>query len=603
MGMNGYNLKGKQLLEICSELNQIPKDILTKVQKSICKIRLTSEEKTFNGSGFFMKISEIKNCLITNYHTISQENKENIELEIYNKKTMNLKLNKRFIKYFPEPKDITIIEIRSNDAIFDDIEFLNFDLNYKFGYNIYNNIRVFSIENPFNENPSYSIGKILNIRDYDFEHNISTDDDSLGSPIILLNNNINIIQVIGIHKEWNKSKEFNCGTFIGEIFNEDLNKNNNYIIAEIDVKETDVNKNIRIINSYEEYQRNNNPNKILNKEEMNEEEIKKCKIKINNKLIPFNYFYKFESAGKYTIKYSFKIYLTKTNYLFSSCDSLIKLDLSNFNTQIVTNMHCMFAQCRALLNINLSNFYTNKVTDMGWMFWCCKSLTKLDLSKFNTENVVSMLGMFSYCESLISLDLSNFNTQNVKYLWNMFEGCKSLQSVNLRNFNTKKVVNIGRLFFGCESLKNVNLSNFNTKNVTEMNHLFFGCKSLANINITNFDTQNVTNMKSMFYSCESLTNIDLNNFNTQNVTDMSYMFYGCRNLRNLDLSNFDTQNVNNMFDMFEKCDTLNKTNLTNFIPPTVTDVDEEDDDDKSIKIENIILNDKNDEQSMSKNSE
>ena len=71
MGMNGYNLKGKQLLEICSELNQIPKDILTKVQKSICKIRLTSEEKTFNGSGFFMKISEIKNCLITNYHTIS----------------------------------------------------------------------------------------------------------------------------------------------------------------------------------------------------------------------------------------------------------------------------------------------------------------------------------------------------------------------------------------------------------------------------------------------------------------------------------------------------------------------------------------------------
>ena len=106
---------------------------------------------------------------------------------------MNLKLNKRFIKYFPEPKDITIIEIRINDAIFEDIDFLNFDLNYKFGYNICNNIRVFSIENPSNENPSYSIGKILNIRDYDFDHNISTDNDSLGNPIILLNNNINII--------------------------------------------------------------------------------------------------------------------------------------------------------------------------------------------------------------------------------------------------------------------------------------------------------------------------------------------------------------------------------------------------------------------------
>ena len=82
---------------------------------------------------------------------------------------------------------------------------------------------------------------------------------------------------------------------------------------------------------------------------MSEEEIKKCKIKINNKLIPFNYFYKFESEGKYIIKYFFKIYLTKTNYLFSSCDSLIKLDLSNFNKQIVTNMHCIFAQCKSLL--------------------------------------------------------------------------------------------------------------------------------------------------------------------------------------------------------------------------------------------------------------
>ena len=31
--------------------------------------------------------------------------------------------------------------------------------------------------------------------------------------------------------------------------------NNNYIEAEIDIKENDINKNIRIINSYEEYKR------------------------------------------------------------------------------------------------------------------------------------------------------------------------------------------------------------------------------------------------------------------------------------------------------------------------------------------------------------
>ena len=32
-------------------------------------------------------------------------------------------------------------------------------------------------------------------------------------------------------------------------------KNNNYIIAEINIKEDEINKNIRIINSYEEYKR------------------------------------------------------------------------------------------------------------------------------------------------------------------------------------------------------------------------------------------------------------------------------------------------------------------------------------------------------------
>ena len=63
------------------------------------------------------------------------------------------------------------------------------------------------------------------------------------------------------------------------------------------------------------------------------------------------------------------------------------------------------------------------------------------------------------------------------------------------------------------------------------------------------------------------------------------------------------EQITDISSMFEKCDSLNKENLTNFIPPTITDVDEENDDDKSIKIENIILNDKNEEQSMSKNSE
>ena len=65
---------------------------------------------------------------------------------------------------------------------------------------------------------------------------------------------------------------------------------------------------------------------------MNEEEIKKCEIRINNQLIPFNYFFKFTNKGNYTIKYSFNNYLTNMSFMFNKCSSLTNINLSNFNT-------------------------------------------------------------------------------------------------------------------------------------------------------------------------------------------------------------------------------------------------------------------------------
>ena len=65
----------------------------------------------------------------------------------------------------------------------------------------------------------------------------------------------------------------------------------NCIIAELNIKED--NQNIRIINSYEQAAREN---KYIDykKENENEKEIKdNCKIIINDELIPFSYFHKF----------------------------------------------------------------------------------------------------------------------------------------------------------------------------------------------------------------------------------------------------------------------------------------------------------------------
>ena len=152
-----------------------------------------------------------------------------------------------------------------------------------------------------------------------------------------------------------------------------IEENQNYILAEINIKENDINKDIRILNSYEEDKRRNkyNDEKVDFKYE-NEKEIKEnCIIKINNKIIPFNYFYKFKEKGKYKIEYSFKNNIKSLAYLFSGINLLINIDLSNFNTQNVTNMSSVFKECKSLTNIDLSNINTQNVTDMSSMFNGC----------------------------------------------------------------------------------------------------------------------------------------------------------------------------------------------------------------------------------------
>ena len=120
----------------------------------------------------------------------------------------------------------------------------------------------------------------------------------------------------------------------------------NYIIAEISINENDINKKIRIINSFENAKKErrwkDKENDYIHE---NEKEIKRCEIKINGELINFCYFYKFNKKVKYNIKYSFPCELININLLFYECNTLTTIDLSNFNTQNVTNM----SQCSVVV--------------------------------------------------------------------------------------------------------------------------------------------------------------------------------------------------------------------------------------------------------------
>ena len=77
---------------------------------------------------------------------------------------------------------------------------------------------------------------------------------------------------------------------------------------------------------------------------------------------------------------------------------------------------------------------------MGGMFLGCSSLTNINLSNFNTQNVTNMWSMFDGCSSLTNINLSNFNTNKVTDMRSMFFGCSSLKDKNIIT-NDKKIIN------------------------------------------------------------------------------------------------------------------------------------------------------------------
>ena len=520
----------------------MPVEKVYELRKAICKIVYKTGGKSFFGTGFFMMINNIK-YLLVNYNIMNEDRiYKDFYIELYNKNKIKIELKNRHVKFFKELY-ITIIEIKYEDEIYKDAYTLDYDFDYKKGYDQYKNIGAFCLEYPQDEIESAS-GILTDISDTEFMHNIFAKSGSEGSPIISLKS----LKAIGILKKVDISKEpKNYGTFIGE-FIKKFNDHNNYIFGEIYISKDDIGKDIRIINTYDEYCRKNESLKKSIKDELrNEKEIKESIIiEINNIRIPFSYNHQFGKEGKYQIKYIFKNSIKNCNMLFYKCSSLIKLDLSKFKTENVTNIWGMFWNCSSLINLDLSYFNTEKVTDMKDLFQDCSSLVNLDLSYFNTQNVFNICGMFHNCSSLKSLNLSNFNTKKVKLMCGVFHNCSSLISLNISNFNTENVINMGGIFYGCSSLTSLNVSSFNTENVINMNDMFKECSALTDLDLSNFNTQNVSTMLNMFNGCSSLINLNLSNFNTQNASNMQGMFDNCEAFKRKSIDTTDPKILEEM---------------------------------------------------------
>ena len=254
--------------------------------------------------------------------------------------------------------------------------------------------------------------------------------------------------------------------------------------------------------------------------------------------------------------------LTTCSGIFLNLENAIKIDFSNFDFSMVTDMSNMFKNCKNLEKINFGNSKAAKIFNMDSTFYNCNNLRSIDLSNFDTSLVTTMENLFYGCNSITSLDLSTLKTPILINMGSMFMNCYSLMHINFSNFDTSKVTNMSYTFNNCNSLISLDISGFSTINTINMEHMFSHCINLVSINMSsNFMTNSVKNMSNMFSSCTNLESLDLSIFMTASVTNMESMFYKCENLIYLDLTNFNTAVVTTMEKMFYGCTSLIFINL------------------------------------------
>lgn len=198
--------------------------------------------------------------------------------------------------------------------------------------------------------------------------------------------------------------------------------------------------------------------------------------------------------------YSFAIKGTLNNK-----KSLLWADLSHLDTSNFTNMSNMFSYCNEIYELNVSNFNTEKVLKMNEMFSGCTSLLSLDLSGWDTRNLVEAQGAFQSCTNLKEIKgIKTFVKENCK-IPPTFNGSTSLKTLDLSGWDTSSVTIFSLLFFQAH-LTSVDMSGdeWNMKSCTRIYRLFEGMQSVK--------------IGKNFCNAPSINTFDLSNLQTVDKT-------------------------------------------------------------------------------------
>ena len=327
--------------------------------------------------------------------------------------------------------------------------------------------------------------------------------------------------------------------------------------------------------------------------------------------------------------------VTHMDYMFDNCTLLTSVgDLSKWSANNLINTSSMFSYCDRLTSINLSNLKPNALEYIGFMFADCRRLSRLDLSNLDLNTAISTYNLFTNDYDLIYVNMQNSDYTSVNKIIGALISCtlnepgvlniKGIDDITQVDVTTAEskywnIVGVGPYLvakytadtagvvptfnsgyvyeltetenngiYTVEITSDNDFSSINFKNkndlltveylkitnaVTNTSYMFYGCSWLASVNgMADWDMSNVTNASYMFEETNITDFKDIVNWNTNKMQNIRNMFYNSGYLESIDLRGFNTNNITNMFCLFQNSYKLKSANLDDFVTSNTTNI-------------------------------
>ena len=122
-----------------------------------------------------------------------------------------------------------------------------------------------------------------------------------------------------------------------------------------------------------------------------------------------------------------------TSSLMEECSNLKYVNFGNADLSKVENMDSMFYYCISLEKVD-NSFKTYNVKNINYLFSGCESLKSIDLSDLYTPFLTYIDSAFSKCPNLTSIELPNLNLSSVDKIEDFFTRSNNIKYINLLNY-------------------------------------------------------------------------------------------------------------------------------------------------------------------------